>query len=60
VRTYRLTRDWNESQATSVKATSSVNWSGTLAEGDYDPQYESKNIITLSHGWKTFGLPNRA
>jgi len=54
----RVTGACNESQATSVNATSSVNWTGTLAEGDY--QYESKNIITLSHGWKTFGLSSMA
>lgn len=32
--TYRLKRNWLESQATRDKATSSVYWTGQWAEGD--------------------------
>ncbi len=57
VRAYRMTRDWNESQATSIKATSSVNWSSTLAEGDYNPVHEDESIVTLTYGWHNFSIP---
>jgi len=37
--THRLLKDWQEAYATSIKRTSGQNWSGTLAEGDYDPMH---------------------
>jgi hypothetical protein len=57
LRVYRMTRNWLQAQATSVKATSAVNWTGTLAEGDYDPAYTDEIVYKFSnYGWKSFNV----
>lgn len=51
---YRVTSDWNESQATWNQRLSAVNW--TTAGGDFDPTAAATLSSFTTQGWDEFNL----